>query len=42
MEAFLPQAVKRVKPLCANCHSMLHRDRKHPLAVEALKALLRP
>lgn len=42
VEAFLPQAVKRVKPLCANCHSMIHRDRKHPLAVEALKALLRP
>lgn len=41
-EAFLHQAVRQVKPLCANCHSMIHRDRKHPLTVEALKALLRP
>lgn len=41
-EAFLPQAVKQVKPLCANCHSMIHRDRKHPLTVEELKSLLRP
>lgn len=40
VEAFLPEAVKRVKPLCSNCHRMVHRDRKAPLTIDELKALM--
>lgn len=40
IEAFLPQAVAQVKPLCANCHCMIHRPKGAPLSVDELTALL--
>ena len=41
LESFLSDAVKKVLPLCANCHRMIHRNKKRPLTVDELKALLR-
>lgn len=40
-EQFLPKAIENLKPLCANCHRMIHR-RKEPLTVAELTALLKP
>lgn len=31
-----PDPVREMKPLCANCHSIIHRDPKKPLSVEEL------
>ena len=36
-EKFLKRAVKEVKPVCANCHRMLHRKRRQVLTIEELK-----
>jgi hypothetical protein len=33
--------VKDLKPLCANCHRIVHRDVKRPLSLKALKGMLR-
>jgi 5-methylcytosine-specific restriction endonuclease McrA len=33
--------VKDLKPLCSNCHRMVHRDVKNPLSLVALKRMLR-
>jgi len=33
--------VKDLKPLCSNCHRMVHRDVKNPLSSGALKRMLR-
>jgi HNH endonuclease len=33
--------VKDLKPLCSNCHRMVHRDVKNPLSSAALKHMLR-
>lgn len=32
----LSEAVLNIKPLCANCHRIIHRDRKRQLSVEEL------
>jgi len=40
-EVFLKEAVEKVKPVCANCHRMLHRKRKDPLTIEDLKDLVK-
>lgn len=37
LETYLDEAVKNMKPLCANCHRMIHRNRKNILTVEQLK-----
>jgi len=37
---FLKDAVLFVKPLCSNCHRMIHRNTKKPLTIEELKALI--
>lgn len=42
VESYLCEAVKRVKPVCANCHRMIHRDAKRPMSVAELKNALRP
>lgn len=36
-EEFLRDAILFVKPVCANCHRMLHRDKKHPLTIQELR-----
>lgn len=38
-ERYISDAVEKVKPLCANCHRMIHRNRKRPLSIEELKAI---
>ena len=40
-EKFLPSAIQNLKPLCANCHRMIHR-KKEPLTVAELAAILKP
>lgn len=40
-ERYISDAVKKVKPLCANCHRMIHRDSKRPLSIEELKGIWR-
>lgn len=39
-EQYIPEAVKKMKPLCANCHCMLHRRRDMPLTVDELRVLI--
>lgn len=39
-EQFISEAVKDVKPLCANCHRMVHRNRKSLLTVDELKQII--
>ena len=39
---FIKNAVKDVRPVCANCHRMIHRDPKKPLSMEELKAIVNP
>lgn len=37
-EELIPEAVLNVRPLCANCHRMIHRDPKRPLSIKELRA----
>jgi len=40
-ESYISDAITKVKPLCANCHRMIHHNSsKHPLTVNELKDLL--
>lgn len=36
-EEYLGDAVQNMKPVCANCHCMIHRNKGTPLTIEALK-----
>jgi 5-methylcytosine-specific restriction protein A len=36
----LPDALKKVVPLCSNCHRMVHRNREKLLNIEELKKIL--
>lgn len=36
---YLADAIGKMKPVCANCHCMLHRRRGTPLTIAALEAL---
>lgn len=38
---FIIQAAENGRCFCANCHRMIHRDRKHPLTVEELREMYR-
>ena len=40
-ESYIGEAVDKVKPLCSNCHRMIHRYTKKPLSISELKALLK-
>lgn len=37
----LGEAIKKVAPLCSNCHRMIHRNRDKMLTIEELKAMLK-
>lgn len=39
-DSLLSEAVEKVRPLCSNCHSMIHRNPKRPLTIPELKAML--
>lgn len=41
VEAFIKDAIKNVKPLCANCHCMVHRNKKNAISVNELKKLIK-
>jgi len=34
---FISEAVKHVKPLCANCHRMIHKNPRKPITIQELK-----
>ena len=40
-DSYISDAVKKVRPLCANCHRMIHHDGKRPLSIDDLKKLLK-
>ncbi len=42
VESVISQAVKKVKPLCANCHRMIHHSARDMLTIDQLKAMLIP
>ena len=39
-EEYISQAVENMKPLCANCHCIIHRNKQKLLSVIELKAIL--
>ena len=41
VESFIKDAIKNVKPLCANCHCMVHRNKKNAISVNELKKLIK-
>lgn len=40
-EAYISEAVDKVKPVCANCHRMIHRNAKRPLSIDELRTMLK-
>lgn len=38
---FISEAIKNVKPLCANCHRMIHRNPLKPLTISDLKSIIK-
>ncbi len=36
-DTFISEAVTKLRPLCANCHRMIHRNRNRPLSIDELK-----
>lgn len=40
-EQFIADAIKNVKPVCPNCHRMLHRNSKEPLSIKDLKKIMK-
>jgi predicted HNH restriction endonuclease len=37
----LSEAIKKVSPLCSNCHRMIHRNREKMQTIEELKSILK-
>ena len=40
-EVFISEAIKYVKPLCANCHRMIHRKKNNPITIDELKNIIK-
>lgn len=40
IEVFLHDAVENVKPVCSNCHRMIHRSRNSILSIEEMKKIV--
>ena len=40
LESYIQEAVLNTKPLCANCHCMIHRSKAHMLTIDELKAII--
>lgn len=38
---FIKNAIKDIKPVCANCHRMIHRNREKPLSIKKLKKIIK-
>lgn len=39
-EKYIAEAIKDMKPVCANCHCMIHRNKKETLTIKALKEII--
>lgn len=39
-ETYISEAVKNMKPLCANCHCMVHRNKGRLISITELKAIV--
>ena len=39
--SYLKEAIKDTKPVCANCHCMIHRKRNHMLTIDELKDIIK-
>ena len=39
LESYISEAVKNMKPLCANCHCMIHRNKNKLISITELKAI---
>lgn len=39
-ETYISEAVKNMKPLCANCHCMVHRNKGRLISITELKAIM--
>ena len=40
-EAYISDAVKNIKPLCSNCHRMIHRNKKVTMTIAELRQTLK-
>ncbi len=40
-ESYISEAIKNVKPLCANCHRMIHHNSIRPMTIEELKKTIK-
>lgn len=40
-EEYIAEAVKKVRPLCANCHRMIHHNGKRPISIDELKKFIK-
>ena len=40
-EELLAEAILFVKPVCSNCHRMLHRSKEHPVTISELQSVIR-
>ncbi len=40
-ESYISEALSKVKPVCSNCHRMIHRSSKRPITIEELKGIIK-
>lgn len=40
-ESYISEAIKYVKPLCANCHRMIHHNSTRPMTIDELKKVIK-
>lgn len=40
-EEYLSEAIKRIKPLCANCHCMIHKNKNKLMSISELKTIVK-
>lgn len=38
---YIKEAIKHTKPVCSNCHCMIHRNKSHMLTIDELKAIIK-
>lgn len=40
-KSYIKEAIKDTKPVCANCHCMIHRKKSHMLTIDELKEIIK-
>ena len=40
-EQYIVDAIKDLKPVCPNCHAMLHKRKKNPYSIDELRTILK-